>query len=48
MKTVTQKIIVSLFIAAFVASLAACNTVKGVGKDTERAGEIIQKEADKH
>lgn len=48
MKKATQKIVVSLFIAAFVASLAACNTVKGVGKDTERAGEIIQKEADQH
>ena len=47
MKTATQKIIVTLLIAAFVASLAACNTVKGVGKDTERAGEIIQKEADR-
>ncbi len=48
MKTTIQKVIVSLFIAAFVASLAACNTVKGVGRDTERAGEIIQKQADKH
>lgn len=48
MKSATQKIIVSLVIGAFVVSLSACNTVKGVGKDTERAGEIIQKEADQH
>lgn len=48
MKTATQKIILSLLIAAFIASITACNTVKGVGKDTERAGEIIQKEADQH
>ena len=48
MKTETKKIIFSLFVGAFVASVSACNTVKGVGKDTERAGEIIQKEADQH
>ncbi len=48
MKTASQKIILSLFVGAFIASIAACNTVKGVGKDTERAGEIIQKEADQH
>ncbi len=48
MKTATQKITAIFFVALFAASLAACNTVKGVGKDTERAGEIIQKEADQH
>ena len=48
MKTATQKIILGLLVSAFIASISACNTVKGVGKDTERAGEIIQKEADQH
>ena len=48
MKTATQKIILSLLVGAFIASITACNTVKGVGKDTERAGEIIQKEAGQH
>lgn len=27
--------------------LAGCNTMEGVGKDVERAGEGIQKKADK-
>jgi predicted small secreted protein len=48
MKTVTQNVILSAIVGAFILSLSACNTVKGVGKDTERAGEIIQKEADQH
>jgi predicted small secreted protein len=29
------------------AGLTGCNTVRGIGKDTERAGEKIQKEADR-
>ena len=32
---------ISMLICAFV--LAGCNTVKGVGKDVEKAGEAIQK-----
>jgi entericidin B len=34
-------------LAAFmcVLSLAACNTVQGVGKDVQRAGEFIEKAA---
>jgi len=48
MKTNITKIILSLFIGSFIASLTACNTVKGVGKDTEKAGETIQKEAERH
>ena len=32
-----------LLLAAFLAGLAACNTVDGMGKDIERAGEKIQK-----
>ena len=48
MKTATQKIISGLLIAAFIASFSACRTVKGVGEDTQRAGEIISKEADQH
>jgi predicted small secreted protein len=30
------------------AGLTGCNTVRGIGKDTERAGEKIQKEADRN
>jgi predicted small secreted protein len=30
------------------AGLAGCNTVQGAGKDVERGGEKIQKEAQEH
>ena len=33
---------------ALVIVLAACNTSKGVGKDLEKAGEGVQKSAEKH
>jgi entericidin A len=35
-------------LGAFVFGLTACNTVHGIGKDTQKAGEKIQKEADEH
>lgn len=38
--------LLSLLVFAF--GLGACNTMKGVGKDTEKAGEKIQKEAGRH
>jgi predicted small secreted protein len=37
-----------LLVSAFALSLSACNTMKGLGEDTEVAGEKIQKEADSH
>ena len=43
-----RKILSSSLIAAFIAStfaLAGCNTIQGAGKDIERGGEKIQKEA---
>ena len=48
MKTNIKKIILSTLVGAFIVSLTACNTMKGVGKDTEKAGETIQKEVEKH
>ena len=36
------------FLAASVASLSACNTVEGAGKDLEEAGEEIQEEANEN
>ncbi|MBW8311145.1 MAG: entericidin EcnA/B family protein [Rhizobium sp.] len=27
-------------------SLSACNTIRGIGEDTEKAGEVIQEEAE--
>jgi predicted small secreted protein len=44
----TRKVFLLLLTCAFAFSLSACNTVKGLGKDTERAGEKIQKEAGRH
>ncbi len=46
-----KKILSSALIGAFIAStfaLAGCNTVQGAGKDIERGGEKIQKEAVEH
>lgn len=37
-----------LFATLVVSGLAGCNTIRGIGKDTERAGEKIQKESDRH
>jgi predicted small secreted protein len=40
-----RRISLLLLVAAFAFSAAACNTMKGLGKDTEKAGEKIQEEA---
>lgn len=42
-----RKIALLVVIATFAFSTAACNTMKGLGKDTEKAGEKIQEEADR-
>ncbi len=39
------RIVVGLLVVATL-FLTACNTVRGVGKDVEKAGEAIQKGAD--
>lgn len=39
-----KKFVLALFVVFFVVSaIQGCNTVKGVGKDIEKAGEAIQK-----
>jgi predicted small secreted protein len=43
-----RKISTLLLIGAFAFGVGACNTMKGVGKDTEQAGKKIQQEADEH
>jgi len=43
-----KKILSTTLLGAFIASafaIAGCNTVQGAGKDIERGGEKIQKEA---
>ena len=47
MKSTTRKIIAALVLSAFVLSITACNTMAGVGKDTKKAGEKIEKEAER-
>ena len=32
-------------LSALIISLAACNTIRGVGKDIQKSGEIIEKAA---
>lgn len=42
----SPKILIPLALALF--AMTGCHTMHGVGKDTEVAGEKIQKEADQH
>jgi len=48
MHTQFRKAIFVILIASFAIGATACNTMHGIGKDTERAGEKIQKESDEH
>lgn len=42
-----KKLIVIVSALMFTASLGACNTVKGFGKDVEKGGEKVQETSDK-
>jgi predicted small secreted protein len=48
MKSHARKSILLLVVLMFASGMSACNTMRGVGKDTEEAGEKIQEKADKH
>ena len=48
MNSTIRKISALLLLCTFVLSTTACNTMAGVGKDTQKAGEKIEKEADRH
>jgi entericidin B len=37
-----KKILATLMLAGIFGSIAGCNTVSGIGKDLERAGEATQ------
>jgi predicted small secreted protein len=41
-----MKIAFALMAFALAATVSACNTVEGVGKDTQKAGQAIEKTAD--
>ena len=42
-----MKTIASVLALSFLAALAGCNTVKGVGQDVQRAGSAIENAAEK-
>jgi predicted small secreted protein len=42
-----MRILMSILVMMGVVSLAACNTVRGIGQDIEKAGESIQKAGSK-
>jgi predicted small secreted protein len=39
---VTKRLISALLLLTMIATLAACNTIRGVGRDVEASGEAIQ------
>ena len=41
-----KKILAFLVFLTLTLSLSACNTIRGVGKDIQKGGEIIQKAAE--
>lgn len=42
-----MRILLSILVMMGVVSLSACNTVRGIGQDIEKAGESIQKAGSK-
>ena len=47
-KNAIRKISLLLLLGTFAFNITACNTMAGVGKDTQKAGEKIEKEAERH
>jgi predicted small secreted protein len=43
-----RKILAPLLLTTLTLGLAACNTMRGVGEDTEELGEEIQEEVEEH
>ena len=43
-----MKRLIALALAATYVFITGCNTVQGAGKDIERGGEKVQKEAQEH
>jgi predicted small secreted protein len=48
MNSAIRKASIVIAVAALVCSVSACNTMKGLGKDTTVVGEKIENEADRH
>jgi predicted small secreted protein len=43
-----NRFVTALWLIAMTSTLAACNTVEGVGKDVKATGQAIEKAADKN
>jgi len=43
-----KKLMLASLLVAFTGYLAACNTVEGLGQDTQKAGEKIENAADRN
>jgi predicted small secreted protein len=41
-----KKLVSAVLLVSFALSLSACNTMAGIGKDVEKAGEAVQDAAD--
>ena len=48
MKTQSIKLTAAIVLLISMLAFSGCNTVKGAGKDVEKAGEGIQNSAEKH
>lgn len=42
-----KKLLLITMLASFALFLSACNTINGVGKDVQKAGEVVQDAAKK-
>lgn len=43
-----KRIVAAFAALGFVAMLAGCNTMAGAGEDMQKAGQKVEKEADRH
>jgi predicted small secreted protein len=43
-----KKLTAILFVASLALVLSACNTIQGVGKDVQKAGEKVEEAAEKN
>lgn len=48
MNSTIRKLSALILLSAFVLTTTACNTMAGVGKDTQKAGEKIEEEAERN
>lgn len=48
MNPIIQKFFVLTLLASFALVMTACNTMRGVGRDTSAVGKSIEREAERH